>query len=151
MNKILGILFLSLVISTSAQAVTTIPWTKEGCESVKGAWITAHSASDDGCDATHCTGQNFCKSNAKMNWFSAMIWCKSIGRELADIETACPLGLSSGTTCANLKGYCGANSDACWTSSPCGQKSARQVESRYTIWCDDYYIPRTNVARALCK
>ena len=53
MNKILGVFFLSLVISTSAQAVTTIPWTKEGCESVKGEWITAHSPDDDGCDAAH--------------------------------------------------------------------------------------------------
>ena len=151
MKRFLGALFLSVILAKTAFAVTTIPWTKEGCESVKGTWITAHSAGDSGCDAAHCTGQNFCKSNVAMNWFSAVIWCQSIGRQLADIETACPKGLSSGTTCANLKGYCGTGGDACWTSSPCGQKSAYQVESRYTIWCDDYWIPRTSVTRALCK
>ena len=97
------IFFLSLILSHSAMAVTNIPWTKEGCESVKGKWVTAHSATDSGCDAAPCNGRNFCRSSMTMNWWSALIWCKSIGRELTDIETACPNGLNSGRTCANLK------------------------------------------------
>jgi len=97
------IFFLSLILSHSAMAVTNIPWTKEGCNSVNGTWVTAHSPTDSGCDAAHCNGRNFCRSNVSMNWWSALIWCKSIGRELADIETACPNGLASGRTCANLK------------------------------------------------
>ncbi|MBP5344197.1 MAG: hypothetical protein J6Y85_03905 [Alphaproteobacteria bacterium] len=103
MKKNIILLALSLTFATAAHAETTIPWTKEGCESVQGTWITAHSSTDSGCDAAHCNGKNFCRSNVKMNWFSALIWCHSIGRELTDLETACPNGLASGNTCANLK------------------------------------------------
>jgi len=102
MKKLLGALFLNLVVSTSVFADTAIPWTKEGCESVKGTWITAHAATDSGCDANHCNGHNFCRSQVGMNWFSALIWCKAIGRQLANVETACPRGLASGGSCANL-------------------------------------------------
>ena len=97
---VLGTL-LAISLATQAFADTTIPWTKEGCESVKGTWITAHSATDDGCDAAHCNGLNFCRSPQTMNLWSAAIWCKSIGRELADVETACPKGMSLGG-CPNL-------------------------------------------------
>ena len=99
---IFGALMLTC-LTTQTFAETTIPWTKEGCESVKGTWITAHSPDESGCDANHCNGRNFCRSNVKMNWWSALIWCKSIGRELASIEDACPNSIST-LTCANLKG-----------------------------------------------
>ena len=103
MKRLLGVLVLSLAVSHSALAVTTIPWTKEGCESVKGTWVTAHSPTDAGCDEAHCNGLNFCRSqNNQMNWWSAMIWCKSIGHKLVDLETACPGGLVQDRTCANL-------------------------------------------------
>jgi len=115
MKKFLGALVLSLIVSTSAGAVTNIPWTKEGCESVKGTWITAKSATDEGCDAEHCNGINFCMGPQYVNWWSALIWCKSIGRELTDLETACPKGLASSYTCENLKGK---TSVSCWTTTP---------------------------------
>ena len=101
---IFGALMLTCLV-TRAFAETTIPWTKAGCESVKGTWITAHSATDDGCDAAHCNGLNFCTLNVNnngLNWWSALIWCKSIGRELASIEDACPNGLAGSGICANL-------------------------------------------------
>jgi len=100
--------FLAISLATQAFAETTIPWTKEGCESVKGVWITAHAATDDGCDAAHCNGKNFCRAPKTMNYWSALIWCKSIGHNLPDIETLCPNGLNSGGTCANLSGRMGA-------------------------------------------
>jgi hypothetical protein len=110
------ILLILIIISNSALAETTIPWTKEGCESVKGKWITAHSATDEGCDAAHCNGKNFCEGPTLLrSWFSALIWCQSIGRELADLETACPNGLASSRTCANLAGKL---KNCAWTSSP---------------------------------
>jgi len=102
MKASFGVLFLSLVLSHTVIAGTNIPWTKEGCESVKGTWVTAHSPTDDGCDAAHCNGLHFCRSNVSMNWWSAMIWCKSIGHKLVDLETACPGGLVQDRTCANL-------------------------------------------------
>ena len=108
MKKLNFVIFgtlLAISLATQAFAETTIPWTKEGCESVKGIWVTAHSATDDGCDAAHCNGLNFCRRKVNMNWFSALIWCKSIGHKLTDIETACPNGLASSETCANLEPY----------------------------------------------
>jgi len=108
MKKVIGALFFSLVISHSALAVTNIPWTKAGCESVQGTWITAHSPTDEGCDAAHCNGKNFCRAPKPMNYWSALIWCQSIGHKLPDIETLCPSGLASGSTCANLTGRMGA-------------------------------------------
>ena len=106
MKKLNFVIFgalLAISLATQAFAETTIPWTKEGCESVKGTWLTAHSPDDNGCDAAHCNGLNFCQSNVSMNWWSALIWCKSIGRKLAEVETACPNALASGGACANFK------------------------------------------------
>ena len=63
-------LAMTLILAHSALAETTIPWTKEGCESVKGTWIAAHLPDDDGCDTAHCNGMNFCTSNhGNMNWW----------------------------------------------------------------------------------
>ena len=120
MKKYIGALFLSMALSHAVLADTTIPWTKAGCESVKGKWITAHSATDSGCDAAHCNGKNFCRSTTTMNWWSALIWCKSIGHKLVSFDTLCP-GIPSGPnktqgSCANVT-----NIDAdvwTWTSMP---------------------------------
>ena len=123
-----------------------IPWTKEGCESVKGTWVTAHSATDEGCDAAHCNGMNFCRSqNNQLNWWSALIWCKSIGRELADMESMCPNGLSSGNTCANLKGRIGGRDN--WSINA---KSERQ---HYCLNNGAYFTSYDNTMQlfALCK
>ena len=144
MKKNIILLALSLTFATAAHAETTIPWTKEGCESVQGTWITAHSSTDSGCDAAHCNGKNFCRSNVKMNWFSALIWCHSIGRELTDLETACPNGLASGNTCANLKDKVPNNQ---FTATPSGNKmyaigysGSRMVDHQ-----------KTDINYALCK
>ncbi|MBP5344556.1 MAG: hypothetical protein J6Y85_05750 [Alphaproteobacteria bacterium] len=107
MKKHIFLLALGLILATAAHAETTIEWTQAGCQSVGGTWITAHNATDEGCDANHCNGLNFCEKQVYMTWFGALIWCKSIGRKLADLETACPNGLSSGGTCANLAGKIG--------------------------------------------
>ena len=106
---VLGTL-LAISLATQALADTTIPWTKEGCESVKGTWITAHSPDESGCEVIDadtstpmCNGKNFCRSPNGMNFWSAVIWCKSIGRTLAPLSSACPKIYPNGT-CANLKG-----------------------------------------------
>ena len=114
--KIWKLAFLGAIlsISTHVWSETTIPWTKEGCESVQGTWITAHAPTDAGCDANHCNGINFCMGPKDTNLWSAIIWCKSIGRELTDLETACPNGLASSYTCENLK----EKVSICWTKTP---------------------------------
>ena len=116
---IFGALMLTC-LTTRALADTTIPWTKEGCESVKGTWITAHSPTDDGCDAAHCNGLNFCRSNVDMNWWSAFIWCQSIGHKLVTLANLCP-GIPSGPNSAQkacLNAYGVDNAQYRWTSMP---------------------------------
>ena len=137
---------LTISLATQALADTTIPWTKEGCESVKGTWITAHLPTDDGCDAAHCNGMNFCRSSQKMNWWSALIWCKSIGRELTDIETACPKAISSSSICQNLYGP---NKTDFWTTTPASSdmtyklgNSGREIQA---------FSRSRNSGAALCK
>ena len=101
---IFGTLMLTC-LATQALAETTIPWTKEGCESVKGTWITAHSATDEGCSVTSCNGMNFCKAPITMNWFNALIWCQSIGHKLATFSNLCPRVTGPNTsTCTNIAG-----------------------------------------------
>ena len=112
-----ALLFSILFTGYGALADTTIPWTKAGCESVQGTWVTANSATDSGCDANHCNGLSFCRNSQKLNWFSALTWCKSIGHQLADLETACPNGLASSRTCANLNG-CISPIKSNWVSTP---------------------------------
>ena len=128
MKRFLGILFVSLILSHSAMAVTTIPWTKEGCESVKGTWISAKSATDAGCDAAHCNGLNFCRSNVGLHWFSALVWCQSIGHQLVRFDHLCP-GIptnlnSTNGACANISGK---SSGLAWTSMPWGNNKAIAV------------------------
>ena len=139
---------LAISLATQALAETTIPWTKEGCESVKGTWITAHSPTDDGCDAAHCNGLNFCRGPVNMNWWSALIWCKSIGRELADLETACPNGLSSGNVCPNLDGF---RTVTMWTSAPGGSDRSYMIHTNATKPISNSYNTRTTSYYALCK
>ena len=145
MKKFLGALFLSLAVSHSALAGTNIPWTKEGCESVKGTWITAKSATDAGCDAAHCNGLSFCRSPQGMNWWSAVIWCQSIGHQLADIEVACPNGRSSGNTCANLSGIL---SGLVWFSTPVSNSGSYH----WNPGISTYHSARTNTYQtAFCQ
>jgi len=125
MKKLLGVLFLSMILAKSAFAGTTIPWTKEGCQSVKGTWITARSATDSGCDAAHCNGMNFCRGPVAMNWFSAMIWCQSIGHKVASWANACP-GMPTGSApCANLNGV---GSGYGWTGTSTNEQQALTIE-----------------------
>ena len=115
---IFGALMLTC-LTTRALAETTIPWTKEGCESVKGTWVTAHSPTDDGCDAAHCNGMNFCKSSAPTNLWSALVWCKSIGHKLADFTSLCPgLPPTESSQCQNMRGITG--DSWAWTTMPGG-------------------------------
>ena len=101
---------MAISLAGQAFAETTIPWTKEGCESVKGKWITAKN------------GTNFCKSSQYMTWFNALIWCKSIGRNLVDFYHLCPgVPAENNThygTCTNVYqlGY----NQLAWTNMPYG-------------------------------
>ena len=116
---IFGALMLTC-LTTQAFAETTIPWTKEGCESVKGTWITALAATDSGCDANHCNGMNFCAGPVGMNWFSAYIWCQSIGHKFASYNHLCPGAPTGQGPCVNIPSM----SKAFWTDIPSGTTDA---------------------------
>ena len=84
------------------------PAMAETCENNGGTLITAHAATDPGCDSKTCNGKTFCKSDKAMNWWSAFAWCESQGRTLAEFSKMCP-GVSqapANTTgdCPNLQG-----------------------------------------------
>ncbi|MBP5344389.1 MAG: hypothetical protein J6Y85_04910, partial [Alphaproteobacteria bacterium] len=113
-----------------------------------GTWITAHSATDEGCDAAHCNGLNFCRSAQKMNFFSALIWCKSIGHKLVDIDTACPNSISS-QKCQNLK--IGLSSTLFWSSMPSPYKDGQTVYFRADSGIDLDGKKNTDAVFALCK
>ena len=145
---IFGALMLTC-LTTRALAETTIPWTKAGCESVKGTWITAHLPDDDGCDTAHCNGMNFCKSAQNMNWFSALIWCQSIGHKLVEFSSACPGSIPDvrASTCANLKGK---SSGWGYTSLPRGDDKLFAIT--FSTGGFDYNGLRTHAnAYAICE
>ena len=143
---------LAISLTTQALAETTIPWTKEGCESVKGIWTTANKATDTdkGCDANHCNGLNFCQSPVRLNWWSALIWCKSIGHKLVELETACPNGLSASFSCANLKGRL-MDSGSSATQMPGGISNSYLVLNNGTISTNESWTRHTNPGTALCE
>jgi len=65
--------------------------------------MAAEPTCNGGTPITANDGTTFCKSNQKMNWWSAFTWCESQGRKLADFATMCP-GVSQ--TPANTAGDC---------------------------------------------
>jgi len=86
MKKKIVFLICVFFLTTSAMAAT--------CKG--GAIITANN------------GTTFCKSDNKMNWWSAFTWCESQGRTLAELSKMCP-GVSQAAAneegdCPNLQG-----------------------------------------------
>ena len=119
MKKIIMFLCLCVFLTTPAMAEPT-------CEGHGGKLITAHAASDEGCDSKTCNGKTFCKSEKAMNWWSAFTWCESQGRKLADFSVMCP-GVSqtpanTAGDCPNLQGL--AESGWVWSSLASGSNGA---------------------------
>ena len=82
-----------------------------------GTLVTAHTvATRSRCfDSTRgvdtCNGMTFCKSNRKMPWWSAVLWCKSNNRTLASMEHVCPYWQGVNPEyCENLDGI----ANGCW-------------------------------------
>ena len=117
-----------------------------------GNWITAHSPNDEDCDTNHCNGKNFCMSKPTMNWWSALVWCNWIGRELADVETACPHSLSARRSCINLNGRMNVSgNNFSWLSTQVSNSGGYYLNANGDI--DTYHANKTNSGwhHALCK
>ncbi|MBP5344501.1 MAG: hypothetical protein J6Y85_05470 [Alphaproteobacteria bacterium] len=155
MKKNIILFVLGLTLTQPAMAETTIPWTKEGCESVKGTWITAHQATDTDCSSTQCNGMNFCASTVGINFFNALIWCKSIGHKLTDFTHLCPGATGQINTpgiCVNAKGLISGDSWG-WTTSPGSAQGksilVRFLDARYQQF-DRNFSPSNNMY-AICE
>ena len=108
-----------ILTAVCALLIGTASTTTMAAECVGGTLITANSASHDDVDCGEnnkfCNGHTFCKSDNKMNWWSAFTWCKSNGRNLASFAMACP---EKPTSINNVKGACpnlqGVSSGVVW-------------------------------------
>ena len=94
MNKFTLLLIFSFGI-TSPLLAATVP-----CANGTGELVQGH----DG--ATY-----YCRSNVRMNWWSAFAWCDSIGATLFDVNTECPK--TSGTNPCPQIDHLGGDND--WT------------------------------------
>ena len=66
--------------------------------------IPTYAACNGGTQVTGTSG-TFCKSNVKMNWWSAAAWCKANGRRLATMYEICPSWNGNiNVVCSELKG-----------------------------------------------
>ena len=67
---------------------------------------SAYAACNGGTEVTNTAGTTFCKSNVKMNWWSAAAWCKENGLHLATMYEMCPSwdGNTGSGKCPELKG-----------------------------------------------
>ena len=88
--------------------------------------MAAEPTCNGGSTITANNGTTFCKSDNKMNWWSAFTWCESQGRTLANFSSMCP-GVSQApenTTgdCPNLQGL--AERGWVWSSLADGSKNA---------------------------
>ncbi len=95
-----------------------------------GVEITANTVASeiDGCDEQKCPSPpaTFCRSNATMNYWSALAWCESIGGELASSADMCPNTNTSGP-CYALKGTQSRTYPWWWTATISGTTKALVV------------------------
>ena len=66
----------------------------------------AYAKCDGGSEVTNSVGTTFCKSNEKLNWWSAAVWCKANGLHLATMYEMCPSwdGNPGSEKCPELNG-----------------------------------------------
>ena len=66
----------------------------------------AYAKCDGGSEVTNSVGTTFCKSNEKLNWWSAAVWCKANGLHLATMYEMCPSwdGNTGSGKCPELQG-----------------------------------------------
>ena len=63
-------------------------------------------------------GHEYCISKAKVNWWSAFVWCQHQGRHLASLQEACDgwLGATGEAACGNL--IKSGTGKICWVANP---------------------------------
>ena len=110
---------------------------------------SAYAKCDDGTEITNTAGTIFCRSNVKMNWWSAAAWCKENGLQLATMYEMCPNwdGNTGTGKCSELKGK-DSGSDV-WSAT------ARGSEHAFFVVLSDGYVYdyglRNNLYFAFCR
>ena len=88
----------------------------------------SNCTSDKGGEIVTVSGQTFCRSAEKMNWWSAYTWCQAMGGHLPTVTELCPTA-SSITHSAS----CGRNyGKDIWTATPMGANSANNYTIRWS-------------------
>lgn len=83
--------------------------------------IPTYAACNGGTQVTGTSG-TFCKSNVKLNWWSASAWCKANGLRLATVYEVCPSwDGTEGGECSEMSNY---NDGYAWTATAFGSTHA---------------------------
>jgi len=92
---------------------------------------SVYAKCEGGTEITNTVGTTFCKSNVKMNWWSAFAWCKANGLHLATMYEMCPSwnGNKGSGKCPELNGA-GTGGDV-WSSTAYDIDSAFVVSDGY--------------------
>ena len=106
-KKYIGFMLLGVMASSSALAYNTCIG---GTEIVAYTQATKASCYDSSTGVNYCNGRTFCKSDAKLYWWTAVLWCRSNGGTLVSPESACPNTID-GQSCRNL-----GKSNPIWTN-----------------------------------
>ncbi len=89
-------------------------------------------------------GHEYCRSNKRMNWWSAYTWCKANGLHMVSIYEICPgWDGSMGSGCSNLNSSLDFDT---WTSTASAQTEAVYVSAYLIIKT----AARHNTFKALC-
>ena len=130
--KYISFVMLGMMVSSSVMAY-------DSC--VGGTEIMANSSCIvDGVE--YCNGRTFCKSNAKLYWWTAVLWCRANGGTLVSPESACPNTID-GQYCRNL-----GSSNWIWTNKLAANGNA------YGIDGGGYWRPLSRIDpnhQALCE
>ena len=86
-KEYLGFMLLGVMISSSTMAYDTC---EGGTEIVAYTQATKAQCYDSSTGVNYCNGKKFCKSNAKLYWWTAVLWCRANGGTLVSYESACP-------------------------------------------------------------
>ncbi len=87
--------------------------------------------------ATGENGHEYCRSNLRMNWWSAYAWCEANGRHMASMYEICPDwdGSTGENKCTN---YNSQLKSGLWTSTPYqADKAFKITEWRKSVGLDN--------------
>ena len=110
---------------------------------------SAHAKCDGGTEVSNTAGTTFCKSNVRMNWWSAAAWCKENDLQLATMYEMCPSwnGNNGSGRCPELNGK---GSSYAWSTTACANTDA------FAVQISDGYVGcpnrnSDNMAYAFCR